>query len=179
MPPKVETYYGSSARRNCHWTSKEPRLLWTVFGTRETPSLGPHQEDCWLRSVAEDEYRTIRQLISESRSITTLTHDWDGEGGSGYSIETWKRATEFLLHQARFARQRGWAIGIPSISPADAGSIDLYWKSYGRDLLINIPAKADGLATYYGETRRGDTISGVVKTDAPRPDLVAWLNHRR
>jgi hypothetical protein len=47
-----------------------------------------------------------------------------------------------------------------------------------RQLLINVPADEHEEATYFGRTRRGDTIAGPLDTNAIRPDLIRWLRQK-
>jgi len=118
----------------------------------------------------------LSQLIGRSRSILKLGDDWDGERGEGYAESTWYRATNFLLTLANAALERFQApFAVPRISPAERGSIDLFWKQPGTQLLINIPADVEEPATYYGETSEGNTISGIINTATQRSDLIAWL----
>ncbi len=78
-----------------------------------------------------------------------------------------------------FAYSNRYSIGVPRIAPADHGSIDIHWMSGDQELLVNIPADPNELGTYYGQKRSGDTISGVVNTEAPRGDLVVWLTQNK
>ncbi len=125
--------------------------------------------------------RDLRAAIDRSRTITEYGEDWDGEGAPGYAFATWERATQFLRRQAQYAlTQFGAQLGIPCISPADEGSIDLYWRGDDRKLLVNFPADVRLTATYYGEDVDGNTTAGEIKTDARSPAdlLVQWLVRR-
>jgi len=134
--------------------------------------------DDWAVSQPDTQYSAILVAIQKSRGITALHDDWDGEGAQGYDVQTWERATQFLLNQATFAHDNRYSIGVPRIAPADHGSIDIHWTSEGRELLVNIPADPNELGTYFGQKRSGDTISGVVNIGAPRGDLVVWLTQQ-
>jgi len=133
----------------------------------------------WAISVAAETTPAIVGIldaINRSRTILSLADDWDGEGAVGYSTATWERATLFLLRQAKLAAdQFHVALEVPGISPADQGSIDLFWRAQDRRLLVNFPADEGAPATYYGENRKGDTISGHINTESARADLIAWL----
>jgi hypothetical protein len=122
------------------------------------------------------EQRDIRQAIEASRRLLELVDDWDEEGAPAYAETTWERATSFLSRLADDAKRSVQAtVGIPLISPAGGGSIDLYWESPTRTLLINIPAEEAEPASYFGRAGQVDTISGLVSTDYARRFLIAWL----
>jgi hypothetical protein len=129
----------------------------------------------WVISTPSDEPTDIQNAIKSSHVITDLRDNWDGEGTRGYSIDTWNRATGFLSAHATLAHAAGDSIGVPSISPAEHGSIDIHWLDEERELLVNIPSNAEEFGTYYGRKRSGDTVSGVLNTNTLREDLVAWL----
>ena len=44
---------------------------------------------------------SIQRAIRESCRILDLEEDWDGEGSPAYSKETWRRALQFILRNAR------------------------------------------------------------------------------
>src|ERR1043166_490976 len=121
------------------------------------------------------DYLAIREAVQRSKSLTNLVDDWDDEGAAGYHHLTWRRAVDFVLAQAKASRDSGLAAGVPRISPADQGSIDIYWRNAASDLLINIPADLARSATYYGTNSRGETVSGLLDTGSSRLDLLLWL----
>jgi len=93
----------------------------------------------------------IAKAIEKSRMILELKNNWDREGSKGYSYDTWERATSFLYRNARLWNSLGVTIDAPTILPGQDGSIDIYWKTKKYELLINIPAKPDKEADYYGD----------------------------
>ena len=118
----------------------------------------------------------IDAAIERSRFILSLREDWDDAGSAGYSIETWQRAVAFLRGHSDFThRIFGFGLPAPAISPADTGSIDLYWRTIDKSLLINFPDAAAEPATYFGRLAKGGTISGQIAAGSLRPELVAWL----
>lgn len=126
-----------------------------------------------------DEFLQIRKAVERSKSIQTLDNDWDDEGSEGYAASTWQRAASFVSAQASTARDSGLLIGVPTIAPADRGSIDIHWQNADCNLLINVPSELKKSATYYGANQRGETISGRLDTQNPRSDLLLWLTNRR
>jgi len=82
----------------------------------------------------------IADAISSSRWILNLNDDWDEKGSSGYEQTTWQRACDFLLLQAKFARETHKRnLPAPRILPGPDGSIDVHWKMPQFELLVNIP----------------------------------------
>lgn len=119
----------------------------------------------------------IRSAVCAARKLAEFRDDWDGEGSQGYSLRTWRRLRRFVLTQAFVSRsQFRAALPVPSINPADQGSLDAFWRLCDRQLLVNFPADETAPITYYGQNSRGDnTISGRTTGRERRLDLVAWL----
>ena len=109
-----------------------------------------------------------------------LQDDWDEEGSPGYSESTWNRAVKFLLENAvhLWPRYRVW-VEAPRILPGPYGSIDLYWRTPKRELLINIPANAEEPASYYGDDREEGTENAIrgkkLDTSADSEWIFLWL----
>jgi hypothetical protein len=115
----------------------------------------------------------ISSVIRAARALVDLGENWDGEGGRGYSLETWKRVKKFLVSHASVARS---PLPVPAINPADQGSFDVFWRLSDRQLLVNFPEDEFAPITYYGQNQQGDnTISGRITAGKKRLDLVAWL----
>lgn len=133
--------------------------LWVV-----QPTPGPRRDD-------------IGSAIRAARALAELGEDWDGEGSQGYSLNTWKRVKRFVLTHASISESRFRAnLPVPTINPADQGSLDVSWRLSDRQLLVNFPADKAGPITYYGQNNQGDnTISGRTTGREHRLDLVAWL----
>jgi hypothetical protein len=104
----------------------------------------------------------IRSAVQSARALTELGEDWDGEGAQGYSLNTWKRVKRFVLTHASISQSRFLAnLPVPTINPADQGSLDVSWRLSDRQLLVNFPADKTAPITYYGQNNQGDnTISG-------------------
>ena len=118
----------------------------------------------------------LAEAIHASRSILDLQDDWDEEGSSGYREATWQRAAEFVKDVASAFQQRGggW-VDPPRILPGPEGSIDLHWKTAKRELLINIPARDEEPADYYGCGDAKDTVKGKLDTALPNEWILLWL----
>ena|SRR5579863_1747211 len=83
----------------------------------------------------------VADAIEKSRWMLELEDDWDGEGSPAYSTETWRRAASFLLKNALSLWQdRGARIDAPALHNGPEGSIDIYWETADRKLLINVSA---------------------------------------
>jgi hypothetical protein len=122
-------------------------------------------------------FRDLEKAVDESRThILALHDDWDDEGSPGYSEATFSRAADFLvLHAVLAAQLLSSRLSVPLISPAQNGSIDLYWRTADRSLLINFPRNSVEPASYFGKASTGDTNSGRIIGESTRPDLIAWL----
>jgi hypothetical protein len=109
----------------------------------------------------------IAAAIVASRSMLELDDDWDGEGSPGYSAATWRRAVGLLLTSALvLAEDRELTVPRPNIRKGPLGSIDLHWQTAARELLVNVPAKADEPADYYGDDRAGGhVVKGTLDPD--------------
>jgi hypothetical protein len=149
-----------------------------------TPSLG---SGAWvnrrlstpriLRLVKRTATPPIDGLLREverSREILEWPDDWDDEGSPAYEEETWKKATDFLLRQARMLSQRGIQLPAPRILPGPGGSIDLHWETGAHELLVNVPV-TDLLAGFYGEVMGASSVKGKLDLESPSTGLFAWL----
>jgi hypothetical protein len=118
------------------------------------------------------------ELEAEIEQAKTLVNDGpslDEEIGN-YSSETLQRAIEFLKTHIEWVwRKRGTNAPLPTIGPGPDGSIDLYWKEQAWKLLVNIPASAEALATFYGDDYGTQTTRGSVHPKELSLAIVAWL----
>lgn len=121
-------------------------------------------------------HKSIQEEIASSRSILDLEDDWDDQGSPRYSEDTWRRACDFLLRQANFARANlGCELPVPKILPGPGASIDLHWKLPDFELLVNIPADATQPATFYGDDYRDSCVRGNLNPSEEVRGLVVWL----
>lgn len=110
---------------------------------------------------------SIDRLIADSHWIADLEDDWDGAGAEGFENETLDRAREWLLELADACwDDHGRSIPLPAISPADSGSIDLFWDGDSR-LLINIPS-GGGAPTFSIVQADGGELYGRLRGDLAR-----------
>jgi hypothetical protein len=131
------------------------RLLWS-HGIIERSLRSPLEQDevdAWLGRAEhvwfdepEISSKTTQQLeleavIDRSRSLVQSEGDQVDAEGTFVSFATWQRVRRFLLKQAA-ASVTLFRLPIPppTISPADEGSIDVFWQIKGRELLLNFPA---------------------------------------
>jgi hypothetical protein len=119
----------------------------------------------------------ILRAIDSSRQILELKDDWDEHGGEPYLEETWARAKNFLLQQAKLARENlRREMAPPAILPGPGGSIDLHWKTNRFELLVNIPREATQPATFYGDDYGAVCIRGNINTSEDALGLIGfWL----
>ena len=165
-------------RTNSDCEHEENRLAWLLLGgfRRSEAAIvsavtARHRWNLTLPQVLPSEPRAVDRVeraIAESRRILNLRDDWDGEGSPGYSKRTWLRVGTVLRGLSGEARR----LPVPMISPAEAGSVDLYWGKPGHNLLLNVPADTDDPVAYYGISGQG-RISGVLEEDISY--LVAWI----
>jgi hypothetical protein len=118
----------------------------------------------------------ISEVIESSRRLLSLVGEDDQPV---CSQETWSRAIKFLSACAR----RAWEANGVKIDPPDvlAGphqSIDLHWKTGDYEMLVNIPADAGALPSYYGDARDGTVSRGTVASGDNR-GLLSWLTTRK
>jgi hypothetical protein len=104
----------------------------------------------------------IMTAVKAARWMLSLKDDWDDEGSPGYAEETWERTGRFLLSNALALWQDGILIDAPAVHNGPQGSIDIYWDSPKRTLLINVPAATGENGTFYGRDAQGSEIRGCL-----------------
>ncbi len=140
----------------------------------------------WLKRSPSERRRTsqtqsripqnIAEAIISSRGILDLSENWDDQGSSGYEEDTWRRACDFLVRHADFARESlGRDLPVPRILPGPQGSIDVHWKMPRFELLVNIPKDASKPATFYGDDFGKSSIRGNLNPAEAIPGLIVWL----
>lgn len=119
----------------------------------------------------------LENTINESNSILELEVSPDAGIDAPYTEETLRRAVQLLREVAEtFWNATGSHSSVPSIGPAEAGSIDLFWELSDVTLLINVPADAVKNATYYGRRQSGSKTSGLIAPgDLEVRHLTGWL----
>lgn len=116
------------------------------------------------------------KTIDESKAMTLLGDDWDGEGSSGYAEQTWIRACEFLLRNAvRLWQEDAVLVDFPAVLKGPHGSVDIYWKTDRYSLLVNVPVDPGAGAEYYGCNAQGAEIKGRFNPAASNEWLLMWL----
>jgi hypothetical protein len=118
----------------------------------------------------------VEDAITSSRAILNLKHDWDEQGSPGYEEATWRRACDFVLRQANFARENlGRELPVPMILPGPDASIDVHWKMPWFELSVNIPKDASQPATFYGDDFGNSSIKGTLNPAEEIPGIIVWL----
>jgi hypothetical protein len=118
----------------------------------------------------------LLDTIQKSKAILDLPDDWDDAGSPPFKLETWERVRHLLVTHAAFVWQRtGMVLPVPRILPGPNGSIDLHWKTYRRELLLNVPEDARESITYYGDDFGEDRKKGSIEPGALDPGLFTWL----
>ncbi len=175
------TYYETELSEQPWYEDKSPRQLQADDARKGSASSAEkYFSELINQFVLVDEYEQIREAIERSKRILALPNNWDGESSERYDVRTWERASTFLRRHAQLARDvNRESTGVPTISPADQGSIDLHWTFPDGQLLINVPRDAGAQGTFFGRSSRGESISGYVDLDNPNPRLLVWLKERK
>jgi len=119
---------------------------------------------------------SVRESIEKSRAIVGLIVEQDEQGGIAYSEEVWRRAADFVAKNALWMWNHfDCAIDSPNILPGPSGSIDIHWDRPSYEMLINIPADPDAMATFYGDDRGQITIKGRFDSTKFNYGLHIWL----
>lgn len=108
----------------------------------------------------EDDERRADKALEEVGWILDLEDNWDEDGATAYQPEELEKVGGILKMLQRAARFIGRRLKLPSIDPAVAGGIDLYWKDADLTLLVNSAPKSGRYATFYGEIK-GEVGLGV------------------
>ena len=122
----------------------------------------------------------IESAIRESKRILQIEVAPDDGIDAPYKEVTWNRATRLLRQLGKlFWTETSSFIPVPSIGPADSGSIDLFWELGDLTLLINVPADDATAVTFYGRRFKGSKLSGLLsQADTEPRHLTAWLTGR-
>jgi hypothetical protein len=109
--------------------------------------------------------------------LLALGDDWDGEGTSGFSEQTWHRAADFVARGAtQLLERNGIVTDDVEILPASDGALGIDWRTATRELLVTVPADMTLDALFYGDDGKGRrTIKGTLDTSAPNRWLTEWL----
>jgi hypothetical protein len=99
--------------------------------------------------------------VERAKQVINTTDPSDEERGELYTEATLDRASSFLkMHADHLLRVYKLQLPIPHIGVGPNGSIDLHWKSATSELLVNIPADANALVTYYGDDYGEQKVKG-------------------
>lgn len=125
-------------------------------------------------AACDAEAAKLDSVLTSAQRLTQFEEDSDIESVASGTLH---RAEELLRLYFRSAHDElGIPLGMPSISAADQRSVDLYWKSPRRRLLVNIPANPQDPPRFYGQTEAGDKISGTIVSQVVHTLIVSWLS---
>jgi hypothetical protein len=125
-------------------------------------------------SPADREWQAMEEEIIASEYLLMIENDLEFEDFVPYTRSTLARATQFLRRMMIYAHSANVVgMGVPRIGPADRGSIDVFWETQDRTLLINFPS-SETIANYFGRKPKSE-ISGRFDPSEPRPELLFWL----
>lgn len=121
----------------------------------------------------------LAEVVERSRWMLDLAPDWDGQGSCGYAPETWEAAGALLLGgSVDYLERFGEVVPSPSFDNGPEGSIDIFWETTDREMLLNVPAQPDAPVRYYGRSGSGYEVKGTVSlADQHKwfPLLIEWL----
>jgi hypothetical protein len=135
-----------------------------------------------LKNFSNDDFNRLpreldslsKQIKQSVKHILSLPEGFDEENSKAYQVETVDRAVMFVKKLAISAlKVNNTVIPAPKILPGPDGSIDVCWKQDTFSLLINFPAEAEDLPTYFGEDTTGNTTEGSF--DGSKLDQVFWF----
>jgi hypothetical protein len=144
----------------CSWFPKE-----SVSGDPDQPVLERLSVDAYPELEAEIKH--AEQMVEE---------DEEYEDEPTYTGETLNRAISFLTAQLAQVKEFGCEfVPVPKIGPGPDLSVDIHWKQEKWELLVNISADSDELATFYGDDYGVQKIKGSVDPTAPNNGIILWL----
>jgi hypothetical protein len=121
--------------------------------------------------LLQSQRQELEAEIQRAKSIPEI-HSEEGL----YSQETLDRAVAFLrMHVEGLWRSYGVKAPIPTIGPGPNGSVDLFWERVPWQLLVNIPAATNALATFYGHDQRQQKTKGSVDPNTFSFSIAACL----
>jgi hypothetical protein len=138
----------------------------------EQDTIGPEK---WPNQTCVS--KELEEEIKQAKKLLDLGDDWDGQGSACYTRETFNRAIGFLTaHAERLCTRFNQQLPVPRIGAGPHGSIDIHWKS-PWELLVNIPADPNELASFYGDNYGKQAIKGSFDPKTFNLGIVAWLMH--
>ncbi len=115
------------------------------------------------------------QLQKEAEYILSLEDDFDDEGSKKYKKEIVNNSINIIKEiSLQLFNKFNLELRNPHLYPASEGSIDILFKSYHFELLINVPENTNTLISYYGDDRNyKDQIKNSLIGDFK--EIVDWL----
>lgn len=137
-----------------------------------------HWEDSGLSTrTLNSLHQELQEEIARATDLLSLQEEFEGdEEGVALSKPALDIAVTFLKKQSAWLwRSCGHKMPVPTIGPGPDGSTDLYWKRSSWELLVNLPADPDCLATYYGHDSDGSKSKGSFDPTVDAVSLLPWL----
>lgn len=129
--------------------------------------------------LIEDEDLALTEELAHAEGMLEHPQDEVEEGTAGLSTEALSRAKTFLLERSKqFRKICGYFPVVPQIGSGPNESIDLYWKEKDWELLINIPAESEKMATFYGDDYGSQKIKGSFDPSSFNYGIVPWLTRK-
>lgn len=115
--------------------------------------------------------------IEKSAAMVELEPGWDDEDALPISLDTWKKAVEFLsMHAKNIYNSYNCVIKEPDIAPVRDGSIDLTWRTEKVRLLVNVKNSPKAIASYYGDFYSDENcFRGTIPIDKLHDIFSSWL----
>jgi hypothetical protein len=139
----------------------------------------PFQPDHFREVLAASRLDHFRELLAESHYITDLEENWDGHSARRVSEATFARALDLVIRAANeHYRNAHLVLPEPSVQPGIDGDIDIYWSAGRRTMIINVPATASELPSFFGKDSTDDRIyiEGTLDPDRCASWVAGWLS---
>jgi hypothetical protein len=132
---------------------------------------------CERPSASRPWPRTVEniELTSRLEQARKALVEVDDEESPRASRSAFDRAANFLKASSGHIRYQGKEMRLPDIGLGPSGSIDLHWKASSWELLVNIPAELDALATFYGDNYGTQKVRGSMNPETDTEAIANWL----
>jgi hypothetical protein len=115
----------------------------------------------------------LEQTIIDSKKLTELPRDWDGEDALPISDSTWLAAVTILRRMnIEYFSRTNLQILCPFIGPCADGSIDLFWKTIDHNMIINIVYKNSLTKICYSLVTQNNQVNGSFNMADDIPKLL-------
>jgi len=141
-----------------------------------TIKYGADWSTCGDEEAEEIQDSDLRIEIQLAEEMVSRMEIEDDEDAPAFDRETLARAVGFLNAQsAEIRRMYGSFPPVPNIAPGPNMSVDLHWKTTNWELLVNIPASREKLATFYGDNYGTQRVKGSFDLTAFNYGIISWM----